>query len=88
MENAWSIMLVGNPLFKLISKLKNVKLHLKKWAIEKGDPRKLTQGMIVTLHLAVIALERDPLDQDKVNKEIHLKEELQNHFENLERKLK
>lgn len=42
-----------------------MELHLNKWEIEKGDPRKITQGKIDGLILAAETLEGDPLDKDK-----------------------
>lgn len=43
-REAWSPEITGNPLFRVISKLKRVKLSIKRWALNQGDPRKRTQG--------------------------------------------
>lgn len=41
-KEAWAIQLTRNKLYRLLMKLHNVKFNIKKWAIEMGDPRKLT----------------------------------------------
>lgn len=64
-EEVWRIQSIGNPLFRLITKLKNVKLGLKKWVMENADPHRLTQGKVDSLRLVEKALESDPSDMDK-----------------------
>lgn len=64
--------------------MKLVKLHLKQWAFERGDPKWLKQGLIDSLQIAWRALEEDIADEEKQKLVIDKQEALKTHYEKLE----
>lgn len=62
----------------MVAKLKNVKMKLKAWAINYGDPQKLAQGKIDSLRIAAEELEANHTNQHKLNMVIKRKEDLPN----------
>lgn len=62
---AWATNHVGTLLFRTIAKLKTIKLRLKQWVIEQGNPRNLTQGLINNMEIASKEFKEDPTKEAK-----------------------
>lgn len=87
-KDNWCTMLTANPLFRTIHKLKNVKLHLKRWALEQDDPCWMTQGLVDTLDITTKNLEEDPTSEMKKTKVIETQTRLRQHYKDMERDTK
>lgn len=77
-KNAWSPTTDGNPIFKVIQKLKNTKLAFKSWCkLGYSSPK----NNILTIRESLIAIQRslviNPLDEDLHMKETKLKNDLE-----------
>lgn len=81
-------MVAGNPLYKVVTKLKVVKLVLKAWAIKNRDPKKLMQGKVDSLRVITKAPEEDPLNWKKIKEVNHRRDDLKRHYKTTEKDAK
>lgn len=78
----------GEQIVWTYMKLKSVKMTPKKWVIETEYPRKLTQDKIDRPKLTTDLLDEDLGNVEKQSKVNDLREDLQSHYERLERDAK
>lgn len=72
-HEAWSMLIIGNPLFMFARRLMEVKEALKKWVKDKVNLPIILKQIKSNLDKVARRLQKDPLNEADIVKEIKLK---------------